>query len=46
MKQDVMKDLRIDADRLYQSLEQLSQVGAFLDEVSGVHGVRRLALSE
>ena len=41
-----MKDLRIDADRLYQSLEELSQVGAFLDEVSGVHGVRRLALSE
>ena len=41
-----MTELRIDADRLYRSLRDLGQIGAFDDPVSGLSGVCRLALSD
>ncbi len=41
-----MRDLHIDADRLYASLDQLGRVGAFRDEYSGRDGVRRVALTD
>lgn len=36
----------IDRDRLWQSLQELAAVGAFVDERTQLHGVNRLALSE
>lgn len=39
-------DLRIETDRLYRSLETLGEVGAFLDERSGIQGVNRLTLTD
>lgn len=36
----------IDGDRLWRSLMELSEVGRYLDERSGLHGVNRLALTE
>lgn len=37
--------LAIDSDRLWRSLEQLGEVGAYRDERSGLTGVNRLALT-
>lgn len=37
--------LSIDAARLYASLDALGKIGAYQDELSGVTGVRRLALT-
>ena len=37
---------RIQGPRLYQSLETLGQIGSYVDEETGLHGVCRLALSE
>ncbi len=37
--------LSIDADRLYASLDALGRIGAYQDELSGLTGVRRLALT-
>lgn len=36
----------IDAGRLWRSLSELSEVGRYLDERTGLHGVNRLALSD
>ena len=36
---------RIQGQRLYQSLEELGRIGAYLDEESGLTGVCRLAMS-
>ena len=41
-----MRDVHIDADRLYASLDELGRVGAFRDEYSGRDGVRRVALTD
>jgi N-carbamoyl-L-amino-acid hydrolase len=38
-------ELSIDSDRLWKSLEQLGQVGAYKDERTGLVGVNRLALT-
>jgi N-carbamoyl-L-amino-acid hydrolase len=38
--------LTINADRLWQSLRQLAEIGAYRDERTGLVGVNRLALSE
>lgn len=37
--------LTVNKDRLYQSLEELGQIGAYTDEHTGLTGVNRLALS-
>lgn len=37
--------LQINAQRLYHSLEELGQIGAYFDQDTGLTGVRRLALS-
>src|SRR4051812_29712333 len=37
---------RINADRLYASLQQLGHIGEYRDEETGLLGVCRLALSE
>jgi N-carbamoyl-L-amino-acid hydrolase len=41
-----MDDIRINDDRLYDSLDELGRVGAFDDEFSDRQGVCRLALSD
>ena len=41
-----MENLRIDADRLYASLDELGEIGAFHDEYSDRYGVCRLALTD
>ena len=46
METAVTKNVAINADRLYKSLEQLGAIGAYLDESSGLTGVRRLTLSD
>ncbi|QBJ96055.1 hydantoinase/carbamoylase family amidase [Rhodococcus sp. ABRD24] len=38
--------LRVDADRLWNSLSELGEVGAFEDADTGLRGVRRLALTD
>jgi N-carbamoyl-L-amino-acid hydrolase len=38
--------LTINADRLWQSLKQLAEIGAYRDERTGLVGVNRLALTE
>jgi len=40
------KKLSIDADRLWRSLMELGEVGAYKDERTGLVGVNRLALTE
>lgn len=37
--------MRIDADRLYRSLDELGSIGAYTDERTGLRGVNRLALT-
>lgn len=39
-------ELRVNQDRLYRSLEELGAIGAYNDELTGLVGVNRLALSE
>lgn len=46
MAKALKKELRVDAERLYKSLHDLGEVGAYKDEASGLVGVNRLALSE
>jgi len=46
MTHDTAFDLRIDRDRLMQSLAELAKVGAFHDEQLDLDGVRRVALTE
>lgn len=41
-----MSLLRIDRDRLWASLMELREIGAYLDEATGLQGVRRLALTD
>ncbi len=41
-----MTNPSVDADRLYQSLDELGRIGAFEDETTGLVGVRRLALTD
>lgn len=41
-----MTPIRIDRDRLWASLMQLKQIGAYHDEATGLDGVRRLALTD
>ncbi len=36
----------VDSDRLWASIQALSEVGAYLDEVTGLKGVNRLALTD
>lgn len=38
--------LRINRDRLWDSLMELKQIGAYHDEATGLQGVRRLALTD
>lgn len=38
--------LRVDRDRLWESLMQLKAIGAYRDEATGLNGVRRLALTD
>lgn len=37
--------MRIDAERLYRSLDELGSIGAYTDERTGLRGVNRLALT-
>lgn len=46
MGEAVTKTLSINADRLYDSLEELGKIGAYTDEETSLVGVRRLALSD
>ena len=46
MAKTLNRELRIDAERLYKSLHDLGEVGAYKDEAQGIFGVNRLALSE
>jgi len=38
--------LRVDRDRLWGSLMELKEIGAYQDEATGLQGVRRLALTD
>jgi len=38
--------IRIDRDRLWRTLMELKQIGAYSDEATGLQGVRRLALTD
>lgn len=38
--------LRVDRDRLWDSLMELKQIGSYHDEATGLQGVRRLALTD
>ncbi len=38
--------LRVDRDRLWDSLMQVKAIGAYRDEATGLNGVRRLALTD
>jgi N-carbamoyl-L-amino-acid hydrolase len=38
--------VRINRDRLWASLMELRQIGAYQDEATGLQGVRRLALTD
>src|SRR5215470_10500538 len=40
------RTVRINRDRLWASLMELKQIGAYLDEATGLQGVRRLALTD
>ncbi|MEU1982105.1 Zn-dependent hydrolase [Nocardia sp. NPDC019395] len=42
----VESSARIDATRLWRSLDELGEVGAYSDEETGLRGVRRLALTD
>jgi beta-ureidopropionase / N-carbamoyl-L-amino-acid hydrolase len=42
----VTRTVRIDRDRLWNSLMELKEIGAFDDEATGLRGVRRLALTD
>jgi len=42
----VTDEVRIDAERLYRTLDELGRIGAFRDESSGCDGVCRLALTD
>ncbi len=39
-------NLRVDRDRLWASLMELKEIGAYDDEATGLRGVRRLALTD
>lgn len=41
-----MKTLRIDRDRLWASLMELKEIGAYDDDATGLRGIRRLALTD
>lgn len=41
-----MERLQIDAERLYRSLMELKEIGAYDDEATGLRGVRRIALTD
>ena len=41
-----MTTLRVDRDRLWGSLMELKEIGAYQDEATGLQGVRRLALTD
>jgi beta-ureidopropionase / N-carbamoyl-L-amino-acid hydrolase len=40
------RTVRINPDRLWASLMELKQIGAYHDETTGLCGVRRLALTD
>lgn len=40
------KELKVNKERLYGKLEELGKIGAYFDELTGLVGVNRLALSE
>ena len=40
------RTVRIDRDRLWATLMELEEIGAYDDEVTGLRGVRRLALAD
>ncbi len=46
MTATVSEPLTVDGARLWASLMELAQVGAYLDERTGLHGVNRLALTD
>jgi N-carbamoyl-L-amino-acid hydrolase len=39
-------EVRVDRDRLWASLMELKEIGAYDDEATGLRGVRRLALTD
>ncbi|MCE1178209.1 MAG: hypothetical protein LWW86_04155 [Micrococcales bacterium] len=41
-----MSGLRVDRDRLWSTLMELKQIGAYHDEATGLDGVCRLALTD
>jgi beta-ureidopropionase / N-carbamoyl-L-amino-acid hydrolase len=46
MSHPTVSHVRVDQDRLWNSLQELGETGAYLDEETGLHGVRRLALTD
>ncbi|GAA2768558.1 Zn-dependent hydrolase [Streptomyces paradoxus] len=43
---DVPEHVTVDGDRLWRSLMELAEIGAYEDEQTGLRGVRRLALTD
>ncbi|WP_286268351.1 M20 family metallo-hydrolase [Brooklawnia propionicigenes] len=46
IEQQATDTVRIDQDRLWDSLSTLGEIGAYLDDETGLIGVRRLALTD
>lgn len=44
--QSSVSHIRVDQDRLWNALQELGELGAYRDEETGLHGVRRLALTD
>ena len=46
IEQRTTETVRIDPERLWDSLSKLGEIGAYLDDETGLIGVRRLALTD